>query len=162
MMILITLYLSAIVLANLSVAQFGAEVSILNAFLFIGLDLTTRDKLHERWHGENLWRNMFILITTGSILSALFNINAVPIALASFIAFAGAGIVDTIIYQLLGDHTQLIKINGSNVVSAAVDSFLFPAIAFGLPLLVPIMLGQWLAKVGGGFIWSLIIQKFSL
>lgn len=37
-MILIALYLAAIVLANLSVAYFGPAVSIVNSFLFIGLD----------------------------------------------------------------------------------------------------------------------------
>jgi len=48
-MILVSLYLVAIVAANLSVAYFGASASIFNAFLFIGLDLTTRDLLHEQW-----------------------------------------------------------------------------------------------------------------
>ena len=60
-MILIIVYLSAIVLANLSVAAFGPEMSIVNAFLFIGLDLSTRDALHERWQGRNLWRRMLLL-----------------------------------------------------------------------------------------------------
>lgn len=157
-MILIALYLIAIVLANLSVAQFGAEVTIINAFLFIGLDLTTRDKLHDQW-SSNLWRNMLILIATGSVLSALFNYQASQIALASFLAFAFAGIADTIIYQLLGDKSKLIRVNGSNIVSAGVDSFVFPAIAFGFPLLVPIMIGQWVAKTLGGFLWSLILNR---
>lgn len=53
-MFYIMLYLVAIVLANLSVAQFGPSVTILNAFLFIGLDLTARDKLHEVWRGNRL------------------------------------------------------------------------------------------------------------
>lgn len=159
---LIILYLSAIVLANLSVAQFGAGVTIINAFLFIGLDLTTRDYLHDKWQGQNLWRNMALLIATGSALSALLNINALPIAIASFIAFSGAGIADAIMYHLLGDKTRLIRINGSNVASAGIDSFLFPAIAFGFPLLIPIMLGQWIAKVGGGFVWSFVIDRVQL
>lgn len=60
-MILITLYLVAIVAANLMVAQFGVAVVIFNAFVFIGLDLSTRDALHERWQGEHLWRNMLLL-----------------------------------------------------------------------------------------------------
>jgi hypothetical protein len=51
---MIILYLAAIVAANLSVAHFGPSVAVLNAFLFIGLDLTTRDALHERWRGRNL------------------------------------------------------------------------------------------------------------
>lgn len=156
---LITLYLIAIVAANLMVAQFGPSSAILNAFLFIGLDLTARDSLHERWSGAHLWRNMLLLIGTGSILSALLNVNATPIAVASFAAFALAGIADTIVYALLGERSRLLKMNGSNLVSAAVDSLVFPALAFGFPLMWPIVIGQFAAKVIGGFIWSLILSR---
>lgn len=89
-MILITLYLVAIVAANLLVAKFGVAVVVINAFVFIGLDLTTRDVLHEYWQHKHLWRNMALLIATGSLLSALLNWQATPIAVASFIAFAAA------------------------------------------------------------------------
>lgn len=157
-MILITLYLVAIVAANLLVAKFGVAVVVINAFVFIGLDLTTRDVLHEYWQHKHLWRNMALLIATGSLLSALLNWQATPIAVASFIAFAAAGLADTVTYTLLGDKSRLLKINGSNVVSAAVDSILFPLLAFGLPLLVPLVLGQFAAKVLGGFAWSLVLQ----
>jgi queuosine precursor transporter len=153
---LILLYLSAIVLANLSVAAFGPGVSIVNAFLFIGLDLTTRDVLHERWQAH-LWRNMVLLIATGSILSAALNWNALPIAVASFVAFGLAALVDTVVYQRLRNRTKFVKINGSNLMSAAVDSITFPTLAFGFPLLIPVMVGQFVAKIGGGFIWSLIL-----
>jgi hypothetical protein len=158
---LITLYLIAIVAANLLVAQFGPAVTIFNAFAFIGLDLSTRDSLHERWQGRNLWLKMALLIGAGSVLSALLNWQAAPIALASFVAFAAAGITDTLVYQLLGDKSRLVKMNGSNVVSVAVDSVLFPLLAFGLPLLLPIMAGQFVAKVVGGFVWSLILKGVS-
>lgn len=156
--LLIVVYLLAIVSANLLVATFGASVTIVNAFLFIGLDLVTRDALHEQWHGRNLYRNMALLIGTGSLLSALLNWQATPIAIASFVAFAAAGIADTVTYQALGERSHLFRVNGSNVIAAGVDSILFPAIAFGLPLLVPIMVGQFVAKVAGGFIWSLAIS----
>lgn len=153
-MIYVILYLSAIVLANLSVAHFGPSVSILNAFLFIGLDLTARDKLHDTWHGENLWPKMIGLIVAGSVLSWLLNRNAGPIALASFAAFGSAAIVDAMVYHRLVTYPRWLRINGSNVPSAAVDSFVFPALAFGFPLLWLIMLGQFAAKVLGGLVWS--------
>src|SRR5690349_14489580 len=127
---LIALYLAAIVLANLSVAAFGPGVTIVNAFLFIAFDLTTRDALHERWQGRNLWAKMLALITAGSVLSYALNANAGPIALASFVAFLAAGLVDTVMYAALGNQTRLVKMNGSNVVSAAVDSIIFPLLAF--------------------------------
>lgn len=158
-MLLIGLYLGAIVLANLSVAQFGAGVTILNAFLFIGLDLTTRDMLHERWHAH-LWRNMALLILSGSALSALLNWQSLPIAIASCGAFAAAGIADTLVYAALGDRAKLVKINGSNLISAGVDSLVFPLLAFGFPLLWGIVIGQWVAKVLGGFVWSWVLIKY--
>jgi uncharacterized PurR-regulated membrane protein YhhQ (DUF165 family) len=156
--LMIGLYLVAIVAANLLVANFGPSVTVLNAFLFIGLDITARDGLHEAWKNQGLWWKMLLLIAVGSILSALLNVNATQIALASFLAFAGAGIADTITYHLLRDRARLLKINGSNIVSAAVDSILFPALAFGFPLLIPVMIGQFVAKVAGGFIWSIILR----
>jgi uncharacterized PurR-regulated membrane protein YhhQ (DUF165 family) len=160
-MYLIILYLLAIVIANLLVAQFGPSVSIINAFLFIGLDLTTRDLLHERWQGRNLWLKMLALIAAGSVLSYALNHNAGSIALASFVAFAGAGITDTAMYWLLGDKSRLFRINGSNVVSAGVDSLIFPLLAFGWPLLWGIVLGQFIAKTLGGFCWSLTLTLFN-
>ena len=41
-------YAAAMILANLSVATFGPWVSLINAFLLIGLDLALRDWLHVR------------------------------------------------------------------------------------------------------------------
>ena len=157
---MIYLYLGAIVLANLSVAHFGPAVSIINAFLFIGLDLTSRDALHDRWHGRNLWVKMGALIAAGSLLSWLLNRDAGQIALASFLAFAAAGIVDAAAYHKLFKMPRWVRINGSNVPAAAVDSIIFPAVAFGFPLMFGIMAGQFVAKVAGGFVWSLIIQRW--
>lgn len=159
MKLLIAVYLAAIVAANLLVAQFGASVTIFNAFVLIGLDLSTRDKLHDAWQGKALWRNMGLLVASGSVLSAILNYNAAPIAIASFVAFAAAGLTDTVVYALLGERSKLVKMNGSNLVSAAVDSIVFPALAFGFPLLWGIVLGQFVAKVAGGFLWSLLLNK---
>lgn len=155
---LVGLYLLAAVAANLSVSYFGPSVAIFNAFALIGLDLTTRDALHEKWHGKQLMPRMVLLIASGSALSAALNWNAAPIALASMLAFAAAASSDTLIYYLLGDRARLVKMNGSNVVSSAVDSLIFPLVAFGWPPLWPIMAGQFVAKVAGGFVWSLVLN----
>lgn len=120
-MFYVTLYLLAIVLANLSVAAFGPSVSVLNAFLFIGLDLTARDALHERWSKQNLVRNMALLIAGGSLLSWFLNRDAGQIALASFVAFAAAAVVDTAVYRLLDGKARWLKINGSNGNQRLVD-----------------------------------------
>ena len=153
----IALYLAAIVGANLAVAQWGPGVSIITAFGLIGCDLTCRDSLHERWQ-RHLWRNMALLIGVGSLLSWLVNRNAGQVALASFGAFALAGLADALVYQRLRHWRWMVKVNSSNIVAAAVDSVVFPALAFGWPLLIPIMLGQFVAKVAGGFVWSVLFD----
>ena len=160
-MIYVILYLVAIVLANLTVAAFGPQMVIINAFLFIGLDLTARDRLHDAWRGNHLLPKMAALIAAGSILSWLLNRDAAQIALASFAAFAAAASVDTLIYHLLGRYPRWMRINGSNIPSAFVDSLIFPTLAFGA-FLWPIVLGQFLAKTLGGFIWSLVFRWFDL
>jgi len=158
-MLYVVLYLVAIVLANISVAIFGSQTAIITAFLFIGLDLTARDKLHEAWHKKGLVWKMGLLIFFGSILSWALNHGAGRIAVASFLAFACAGIVDTFVFQKLIKHSSWIRINGSNVPSALVDSIVFPGVAFGFPLMYGIMIGQFIAKVIGGFLWSLVLTK---
>lgn len=147
-------------LANLTTAAFGPAWSIVNAFLFIGLDLTARDKLHDAWHGRGLVWKMAVLIAVGSLLSYAINRNAGQIALASFVAFALASVADTLVYAILRrrNASYMRRINGSNVAGATVDSIVFPTFAFGGfdPLITA---SQFMAKVGGGFLWSLVLRR---
>jgi hypothetical protein len=154
----VAMYLLAIVLANLLVAQFGPSVTIANAFLFVGLDLVARDALHDAWHGNGLLWKMGALIAVGSLLSWLLNRDAGQIALASFVAFLAAAVVDTAAYHLLRNRSWWQRVNGSNVLSAAVDSVVFPSIAFGA-FLPAIVLGQFAAKVLGGALWSFVLGQ---
>lgn len=151
------LYLLAIIAANLSIVYFGPAAAIWNAFILISLDLTTRDALHERWHQSYLWPKMFTLIATGSLLSYLLNASAGRIALASFLAFAAAGLSDALIYAAMGNRSRLLKMNGSNIISSIVDSTVFVLIAY-LPLII--IPGQIMAKIMGGVFWSLVINEF--
>ena len=146
------LWLTAIVAANLSIGHFGPSASIINAFLLIGLTLTTRDILHEKWEGKNLKVKMGLLISAGGLLSWLTQPAIGGIAIASVTAFAISEIVDSIIYG------KTRSINKSNAVSAGIDSIIFPVMAFGgFPIFI--ILGQWSAKVLGGFVWSHILKK---
>ena len=156
-MLYVIMYLTAVVLANLTVAAFGPKMVIINAFLFIGLDLTARDRLHDTWKGNHLVLKMTGLIAAGSLLSWFLNRDAAQIAIASFVAFAAAAIVDAVVYHFLGKYPRWLRINGSNVPSALVDSIIFPTLAFG-SFLWPIVLGQFLAKTLGGFVWSLFFH----
>lgn len=155
----ILLYLAAIVAANLLVAAFGPSVAILNAFLFIGLDLTVRDVLHDRWHRRHLVLKMGALIAAGGALSWALNADAGPIAVASTVAFTAAAVADGAIYHLMRRYPFLTRANTSNLGGAAVDSVVFTTLAFGgfMPLVVA---GQFAAKVAGGFVWSLILKRW--
>ena len=154
---MIIIYISALVLANLSVAAFGPWVSPINAFLLIGLDLSLRDKLHERWK-DRLWLRMGTLIAGAGAISFVLNPAAGTIAIASVVAFIASSLADALIYQRLIKQPWWIKANGSNIASAAVDSIVFPTIAFG-SLMPAIVLLQFAAKVLGGLLWSLVLRK---
>ena len=150
-------YLSAIVVANLLVAKFGTAVVIPVAFVLVSLDLTGRDGLHELWTSGRWWK-MSILIGSGSIISLILNSSAGWIGVSSFVAFTVANILDTAIYQLMKGKHILLKINVSNCFSSLADSAIFLTMAFGafMPILI---LGQFGAKLIGGFLWSLILSK---
>jgi hypothetical protein len=152
------IYLAAIVAANLSVAAFGPPSTIVNAFLFIGLDITARDRLHEAWRGRALGPKMALLIAGGSLVSWAINRKAGAVAMASLVAFAASGAADALVYHLLRRYAWMLKVNGSNLASAAVDSLVFPTLAFGR-LIWWVVAGQFVAKVAGGALWAAILRQ---
>ena len=157
-MIAVITYLVAIVVANLTLLWFGPQAAIINAFLLIGLDLSLRDKLHDQWEGKHLWFKMLALICGGSAITVVLNWEALPIAIASATAFLVAGIGDALLYMRLRKYKFLIRSNGSNVAGSALDSVIFPTMAFGV-FMPEIILGQFVAKIAGGAIWSFILQR---
>ena len=157
MNLIVLVYLAAIVAANLVVAAFGPAASIVNAFVFIGLDLTARDRLHDAWRGRGLPGRMAALIGLGGLISWLLNANAGTIAVASTVAFVAAAAIDSAVYHLLRDARRVVRINASNIAAAAADSLIFPTIAFGA-LMPIIVIGQFSAKVLGGFVWGLLLD----
>jgi uncharacterized PurR-regulated membrane protein YhhQ (DUF165 family) len=153
MFLAIGVYAFAMTAANLSVAAFGPAISPLNAFLFIGLDLVLRDWLHVKL---KLWQMGALIASTG-FLTYLLNPASGKIAIASAVAFTAAAIVDWFVFaKLKGSWVK--RANGSNVAGAAVDSIIFPTLAFGV-LMPHIVLLQFAAKVFGGFLWSMIIRN---
>lgn len=152
------MYVSAACLANLSIAHFGPWVSPINGFLLIGMDLSLRDRLHDKWKGYGLWPRMLGLIVGAGVVSYLLNPAAGQIAVASAVAFTAAGAVNAAIYHWLLPMPFLKRSNASNVPAAAVDSIVFPLLAFGvwMPVVTALQFGS---KAAGGFFWSLILQK---
>ena len=153
---LILAYLLAIVLANVTISMFGPSVSIINAFLFIGFDLTTRDKIDDRVK-QNKYAFMTALILVGSALSYLVNRGSGNIAIASFVAFLLSGSADYVVYRATEGQSRFNRINKSNAVGAIVDSFVFPTLAFGA-VMPAIIVMQFVAKFAGGMFWGFVLR----
>jgi len=155
MFIAIFIYASAMVLANLSIAAFGPWVSPINAFFLIGLDLTLRDWLHFRLKQSQ----MFALIAVTGLLTFALNPSSGMIALASSVSFTAAALVDWSVFaKLTGSWFK--RSNASNVAGAAVDSLVFPTLAFGA-LMPQIVILQFVSKMAGGAVWAYVIEKVS-
>lgn len=146
-------YAFSMVAANLSVAAFGPWVTPLNAFLLIGLDLALRDWLHVRLRVSQ----MAALIAVSGALTYGLNPAAGMVAIASASAFTLAAIADWSVFSVV-KGSWLKRANASNVAGAAVDSLVFPTIAFGA-LLPHIVAMQFVAKVAGGALWAVLLQR---
>jgi uncharacterized PurR-regulated membrane protein YhhQ (DUF165 family) len=149
---LIALYATAIISANLLVAQFGPSITPINAFFLIGLDLALRNYLSFKMTKIQM---ASMIIGTG-LLSYLVNPAAGMIALASGVAFTLAALADWVTFNTV--QGQWMKRNlAGNSVGALIDSIVFPTIAFGslMPLIV---LAQFVAKVLGGSMWGYLLQ----
>lgn len=158
-MIYAFIYIAALVSANLLVAWLGVWFSLVNAFILIGLDLSLRDKLHDLWDGDKLAVKMGGLIATASVVSYAINPATGMIAFASLAAFSLSMVADALAYQYLKGKDWMVRVNGSNVAGAMVDSVVFPTIAFG-GLMLEIVALQFAAKMLGGFAWSNILKRF--
>lgn len=125
-------YLSAAVIANTAVTWFGQTALVVTAFVLIPLDLLARDILHRHlaWYGPLATVvGMAVLIAAGSGLSL---VSASPeVAVASMVAFAAAGSADALVYGWLSERSTEDRMLYSNLVSAVVDSVVFPLVAFG-------------------------------
>lgn len=154
----VSLYILAIIAANLIAARFGPAVTPLVGFFLIGLNLVLRDKLHDLWQGRSLWLKMLSLITVSGLLSYWFNPASGMIAVASVVAFCAASLADAAGYQALSRRSWGVRANGSNIGGAAVDSVIFPLVAFGA-FMPEIVVGQFIAKVAGGALWVALLGR---
>ena len=155
--IAVLIYAAAMTLANLIIAAASPEmrpwISPVNAFFLIGLDLALRDWLHTRLKA---WQ-MGALIAVSGLLTFALNSAAGKFAVASAVAFTAAALVDWSVFIRL-PGSWLRRANGSNVAGAAVDSLIFPTLAFGA-LMPHIVLLQFAAKVAGGALWAWALSR---
>ena len=81
------------------------------------------------------------------------------IAIASASSFAIAALVDWLVFtKVQGSWVK--RSNTSNIAGAAVDSVVFPTIAFGA-LMPEIVALQFVAKVIGGATWTYLLSRIS-
>lgn len=149
----IALYVLAMTAANLLVSKLGPSFMPVIAFFLIGLDLALRDFLHERMRSLQ----MLAMISVGGLVTYALNPAAGMIAVASASAFTAAALVDWAVFSKVAG-SWFKRSNASNVAGAAVDSIVFPTIAFGA-LMPQIVLMQFAAKVAGGAVWSALINR---
>jgi uncharacterized PurR-regulated membrane protein YhhQ (DUF165 family) len=156
MILALIAYAVAMVAANLLVATFGPSISPVNSFFLIGLDLTFRDWLHVRL---KTWQMGCLIGATGLITYGL-NPASGMIAIASATSFLVAALVDWAAFvKTTGSWIK--RANISNTAGAAVDSLLFPTIAFGA-LMPEIVALQFMSKIAGGAAWSYLLQKYQV
>lgn len=157
---LVVIYLAAIVAANLTLTHYAAqghpEVSVYIAFVLVALDLVVRDVLHDWYAGRRRMLLLGGLILAGSVLSYLANPDSAEIAKWSALAFAAAMTVDTIVYQAVHHWPWAERSNLSNIAAAATDSAVFCA-GLGFPFVVAF--GQFTAKVAGGVLFVLLLER---
>ncbi len=119
--------------------------------LFAGAQLTLRDLIHERLGTGR---------TCGVIgLSApLTVVVASPaLAVASMTTFLAAETADLAVYSRLRSRGYTTAVFGSNVVSAAVDSILFLALAFGFAQVATGSVGMTVGKLEASVITLLAV-----
>ncbi len=151
----ITIYALAIVTANLLVARFGPGVTPINAFVLIGLDLALRNWLSLRMDAKR----MALLIVSTGLLSYAINPATGMIAIASGLAFTLAALTDWLAFNTVAGSWFKRNLAG-NSAGALVDSVVFPSLAFGA-LMPGIIALQFVAKVLGGSLWGLVIQRLT-
>lgn len=154
LIIAVLIYAVSMTLANLTVAAFGPVITPINGFVMIGLDLTLRDWLHVRLRP---WQLGMLIVVAGTLTYALDH-STRNIAVANTMAFTVAALVDWAVFSSIRSDSWRFRANTSNVAGAAVDSLVFPTLAFGT-FLPQVVLLQFLAKTGGGVFWAWLLSR---
>lgn len=153
------LYVAAAAAANLIIAAYGPPAVPVVSFLLVGFVITTRDRLHDEWHGDLLALRMVCLVAAGAAVTFAINAEALPIAIASTVAFGASEAVNALVYEPLRRRGVgwYARVNSGNVANAITDSVLFVTLAFGFSLRIVVL--QVAAKVLGGAVWSAVVRS---
>ena len=135
---LVFIYLACIVLADWVAAKW--IIPILPEWgvyapagvLFIGILLTLRDAIHDKYGWKGTMGNVAMASALARCIGGLTSGGLLQrIAVASFIAFALSESVDTVMYQIYLHLPWLKRVSLSNWWSSIVDSVVFIVLAFG-------------------------------
>jgi len=160
--LVIFLYLSSIVCANLLVKYLGAYGLWFSSFFLIPFDFVTRCLLHEKWNGLKLILRLFAITSIACGLTYALNVDAKLIAFASISGFTSAQLVAGIFYQFSKKKSWFFKVNMSDLVAIIADSIVFQIVAFGHEDWT-VTSGQVAIKFTGGLLWYYILfKKFKL
>ena len=151
-MFAVVLYLAAACGANVAVTLFGYAALPYTAALLIPFDLTARDVLHDRWHGNWLAVRMASLVVAGSLLAWACCNGPPTVCVASAVSFCIAGATDALTYAALASSPRHVRMNASNLASSVADSIAFPLVAFGT-VSASLATAQVALKVAGGVAW---------
>jgi uncharacterized PurR-regulated membrane protein YhhQ (DUF165 family) len=152
----ISLYLGAFVLANFIVLWFGPKGLIITALLLIPFDFVVRCLFHETWKGMELIFKLGALVAFSGLLTYLINSQAQNIALASVIGYTTAQVGAGVFYQFFIRSPYWVKVNGSDLVGIIIDSIIFQLVAFN-DVDPWITFSQTGLKMVGGVFWYWVI-----
>lgn len=131
-------------------------------FIF-GVTFTQRDRLHQ--YGRRYVYGAIAVAACANVLMSAFLGVPIRIIIASFLAIVLAESADTEVYQRLIRKSWLVRVAGSNAVSAPLDTLIFTLIAFwgveGFPPAVigSILIGDTIVKYAIGALVALYRGK---
>ncbi len=162
LVIKISLYLIAFVLANFIVLWLGPYGLIITALFLIPFDFVMRCVFHEQWKGADLVAKLGTLVIIASALTYVINHETENIALGSMTGFITAQVFAGLFYQATIKKKFFIKVNGSDLVGIIFDSIVFQLVAFGSVDPIVFFSQVFLKAVGGLFWYYVIFNKFKL
>ena len=158
----VLVYVSATLLANFTLDSFlplGGFFLLNVGTLFFGLTFTQRDRVH-RFGRRAVYQMIFMAAVANVLLAASLGTPLRYVAV-SFLTIVLSETADTEVYQRLLHRRWLVRVAGSNAVSAPLDTVLFTLLAFwGEPFATPAWMTQVivtdvLVKYGSGLLVAL-------
>lgn len=141
--------------ANILVSIFGPAITPFNALVIIAADMVLRDRLQYDYG--------FAWSMGACVIAGLSTVVIAPeadmIAIASTVSVVASGLAAAAAFRFKGGSFYS-KAFPANLVAAAVDSALFPLIAFGC-LMPGVSLAQFVAKSAGATLILYLLKRFS-